>query len=313
MNVSATQTIKLRITDAPALDPIDVFLEDCGPRNGELTIKCYGEAWTAYWGGMGSQNVAQFVLSCSTDYLAGKLSSIEAMVDDYDELYRLVRKKVAELRRGGAVTRAEARRTFDRAKSAPDDFHALDRVMLSCMLGDEWFRCIPAKPNSQYQYLCRIIEAVKEALQGSPQAVTPFSELNAIGRQILAQDNRATDAPMFIVEQLQRDWGYDSNYSDTYAWISHAGGEPEEANERTARRLDLLDEDGRNTGRWQKCFYQDRYEFVTACFTEHGCTEYIRLNGHNLHKPRIYAAGSFRNNEYRDIRNALIAITGGTS
>lgn len=51
-----------------------------------------------------------------------------------------------------------------------------------------------------------------------------------------------------------------------------------------------------------------QYEYVTACFTEEGAQAYLSVNGHNLRKPRIYADGSYRNAEYRDIRNWLMSL-----
>lgn len=52
----------------------------------------------------------------------------------------------------------------------------------------------------------------------------------------------------------------------------------------------------------------DVWEFVTACFTEKGCKDYLAVNGHNLTEPRIYAAGSYRNEEFRTVREYLLGL-----
>ena len=60
-------------------------------------------------------------------------------------------------------------------------------------------------------------------------------------------------------------------------------------------------------------FYQDTWHFVTACFTEVGCNDYIRLNGHNHRgKLRVYADSSYRNEEFRTVRAFLMGLAGET-
>ena len=59
---------------------------------------------------------------------------------------------------------------------------------------------------------------------------------------------------------------------------------------------------------WTRTGYQDTWHFVTACFTEAGCNDYIRLNGHNHRgKLRTYAASSYRNEEWRTVRSFLMS------
>lgn len=85
------------------------------------------------------------------------------------------------------------------------------------------------------------------------------------------QDNRATDQPMFIVQQKRRSWGVEGGTS-------------------------------------RQPFYRDEWVFVTACFTEQGCKDYIARDGHNLIEPRIYAEGSYRNLEFQELRKMLLAL-----
>lgn len=61
------------ITGHQGLDPITVFWQDYGPGSGQVTIYCYGEAWTSYWGGMGNRMIKEFFSDCDLDYLSKKL------------------------------------------------------------------------------------------------------------------------------------------------------------------------------------------------------------------------------------------------
>ncbi len=51
MKITKSQCERIIITDIKGLDPITVFLEDYGPRQGQITIRCYDEIWSAYWDG----------------------------------------------------------------------------------------------------------------------------------------------------------------------------------------------------------------------------------------------------------------------
>ena len=84
----------------------------------------------------------------------------------------------------------------------------------------------------------------------------------------------------------------------------------EEADDEGREELEELDKDGSVPSGWERSYYRDRWEFVTACFTEQGCKDYIAANGHNLTEPRIYAYGSYRNNEFRAVRSALTGMAG---
>src|SRR5690606_3090958 len=128
-----------------------------------------------------------------------------------------------------------------------------------------------------------------------------------IARKARAQDNRITDRPIFIVECLRREGGYDSAYADDYAWI-HPEAAYAAADATEAERLEELNDQCGDTEGWQKVYYKDHWEFVTACFTEQGCKDYLQINGHNLGTTRIFAAGSYRNREWQDILQWLYGV-----
>ncbi|HEC2068866.1 TPA: ead/Ea22-like family protein [Klebsiella oxytoca] len=133
------------------------------------------------------------------------------------------------------------------------------------------------------------------------------AELYTIGELIRTQDNRITDQPMFVVFQKREIIGSDEHSPSRICWV----WDGEEVSELRAKRLEALYQDGRDTRGYDRYAMQEVDEFVTACFTEHGCKDYLRQNGHNLRLPYIYACGSFRNNEYQLVRNWLAGIKVG--
>ena len=156
------------------------------------------------------------------------------------------------------------------------------------------------------------ILALVEALEKAQQRIAELEsrtvklspELYTIGELIRTQDNRITDQPMFVVFQKREIIGSDEHSPSRICWV----WDGEEVSELRAKRLEALYQDGRDTRGYDRYAMQEVYEFVTACFTEHGCKDYLRQNGHNLRLPYIYACGSFRNNEYQLVRNWLAGI-----
>ena len=142
----------------------------------------------------------------------------------------------------------------------------------------------------------------REELESRTVKLAP--ELYTIGELIRTQDNRITDQPMFVVFQKREIIGSDEHSPSRICWV----WDGEEVSELRAKRLEALYQDGRDTRGYDRYAMQEVDEFVTACFTEHGCKDFLRQNGHNLRQPYIYACGSFRNNEYQLVRNWLAGI-----
>ncbi|MDI3082380.1 hypothetical protein [Klebsiella quasipneumoniae] len=148
-------------------------------------------------------------------------------------------------------------------------------------------------------------ELAERQLAGMESRTVKLSpELYTIGDLIRTQDNRITDQPMFVVFQKREIIGSDEHSPSRICWV----WDGEEVSELRAKRLEALYQDGRDTRGYDRYAMQEVDEFVTACFTEHGCKDYLRQNGHNLRLPYIYACGSFRNNEYQLVRNWLAGI-----
>lgn len=62
-----------KIAEGNGLDEIHVFWMDVAPGKGYVTIICYGDAWTAYFGGMGNGTIREFFASCDTVYMVTKM------------------------------------------------------------------------------------------------------------------------------------------------------------------------------------------------------------------------------------------------
>lgn len=159
------------------------------------------------------------------------------------------------------------------------------------------------------------IEDIVATLNTRP-AASVDAELVNIGKLIATQDNRITDKPIFIVQQKRQIVGIEDDYAEKFVFLKNKFGEyPELDGEELAEAEAYYAENYDTPHGVSRIGYVEVWDFVTACFTEQGCKDYIVREGHNLKKPRIYAAGSYRNNEWQTVRNALIdmhrqAITG---
>lgn len=163
MKIETTKVTKLTISGIDRLDPVSVILEDIGPHQGEITIKCYGQAWSAYWGSMGDRPIAEFFASCDVHYLAGKLSNIRSSVVDIDGITEHAKRHILRMRREKEIGMFEARDLFNQAGHINDPFE--ESKLMIMIYGDDWWHALPEKTNIDYEYLCRIINAVKDALK----------------------------------------------------------------------------------------------------------------------------------------------------
>ncbi|HDT2074706.1 MULTISPECIES: ead/Ea22-like family protein [Enterobacter] len=138
------------------------------------------------------------------------------------------------------------------------------------------------------------------------EARTAPNAFSVIGENIRTQDNRVTSDPMFCVYQKREIVTHEDYDHSRIVWIDEDGNE---ATQRQRMRLELLHENFRETPeKWRRVAVKEIDEFVTCCFTEKGCKDYLACNGHNLRLPFIYAKSGFRNAEYIGIRNWLSGI-----
>lgn len=147
MDIKTEKVTKLVLSKIDRLDPVTVFAEDICPNQGKITITCYGEAWTAYFGSIGDSGIADFICSCDESYLAGKLSDIESNINDIDAIKKQADEKGIECWRDDPW----------------NDYEFLSEMYGPDMM--EWSDSLPKKKNHKYTYLCRIIKAVQDALK----------------------------------------------------------------------------------------------------------------------------------------------------
>jgi len=165
MKITETMVKEIHISDVKNLDPITATLKNYGPGQGEINIRCFGKAWTAVWPAMGKENTIEtFFIECDNDYLANKLApGLERDSTDEDGIEKAARIEILRRRRNDEISKEGARELIDEL-----DAYSItmgDHVLLYKVYGDEWWYCLPKVPNPEYEYLCKIIDTVREGLR----------------------------------------------------------------------------------------------------------------------------------------------------
>lgn len=171
MKVEKSDVLALTITDVERLDPVRVMIENYEPGKGRITITCFGKAWTGAWFAMGGDTVQAFIKRVSNDYLIGYFDpQLQSTVDDdNDANLAFVKGEIIRLRREQEIDGNEARAMWDEAVDA-DDVKAsccnylVGDKLLNLLGDDPWYAKWPSVPNHHYQYLERIIDAVRGGL-----------------------------------------------------------------------------------------------------------------------------------------------------
>jgi hypothetical protein len=145
-------------------------------------------------------------------------------------------------------------------------------------------------------------------------------DLKALGNEINKQDNRCTRDPLFVVFQ-KREIVVDEDYDyDFLGWYDEDGHRADSSLDDKLNRayrdirsdwsysneIEICD-DEEETTTWKRLAVKEVDEFVTACFTEQGCKNYIVANGHNLNKPFIFASSLYRNHEMIGLRDFFLS------
>lgn len=167
MMITETTARKVVIQGIPNQDPIAVYLEDQGPGAGKITITCFDDCWTNYWGSMGGdQTISQFFQHASDSYIAGKLHhETKPTVVDIEAIEAHVKMSILKERRQGDLTEKAARELWENVDSIEFDMPIeVNAGFFHDVYGDEWWYRLPHKPNSKYEYLVRIIQTIKAAL-----------------------------------------------------------------------------------------------------------------------------------------------------
>jgi hypothetical protein len=152
VKIEKTEVTKIKITGVDRLDPVSVYVEDIGPGQGKITIECYCESWSYYWGGMGKdRKLPEFFCSCNNDYIIDKLTDIEKRIYSIDKLREDAKEKGIDIWRDDPWNDYD----FMQEMYGPDMY--------------EWSGKIPKEINYKWEYLSRIIDAVKDAFEMEAQ------------------------------------------------------------------------------------------------------------------------------------------------
>lgn len=171
ITVEKMNVLAFTVTGAERIDPIRVMIENYEPGKGRITITCYGTAWTGAWFSMGGDSVQEFIKRVSNEYLIGCFDpQLQSTVDDDNDANLIfVKSEIIKLRRQLEISHEEARVMWDEAEGADDvkarccDYLVGDKL-LNLLGYDPWYAKWPTVPNHKYQYLDRIVSAVRDGL-----------------------------------------------------------------------------------------------------------------------------------------------------
>lgn len=149
------------------------------------------------------------------------------------------------------------------------------------------------------------------------QSIKVPEEFFAIAENLRTQDNAITADPIFMVQRLERTYGFDSAYCEN--WMLHDGEGEEYLTDEIKSDWEAWDWDdiscdqfkekhGVPPGGLEKVHYRDTWVNVMPFFTRFGAEAYLKINGHNLGKTRIYVESAYRNQEWIMIREWLMGL-----
>lgn len=150
MKITTKSVAAFTITDVEGVDAITVYLENFRPEvgpagyyKGKITIECYGQAWSNYWGSMAEPTIQRFFVGAWPEYLVNKLDNeLDKYINDWEEISDILKEDVN---------------------------HECDLALYEDKLvetwGDGWWECLPKKSNPKFMYLIRIVETVQKALK----------------------------------------------------------------------------------------------------------------------------------------------------
>jgi hypothetical protein len=177
MKIEKSTVTVLRISEVERLDPIRVMLDDLGPGQGRINIGIYGRAWETAWFSMGDNTLTQFILSCNSDYIVKCLANgISATKFSGEALHAHAKKTIRARRKGlgdwqfDRLSDAAAHELMNKVNALLDceteNSAWLHDRLLSAIYGEDWHQIAEGNgPNHEYDYLVRIIEAVRHALR----------------------------------------------------------------------------------------------------------------------------------------------------
>lgn len=171
MSIQKCDKIEKYIISKDGYDTIFVLAEQFSDRQCQVTIRCYDRCWTAYWGGAGSKGWKAFFLSCNNGYLATNFirgTETPEWVVDLEEIENQYKKRIIDARREGEIDKDDAREKWDMSEEIQS--WSLDEVwykseFLEFTFGEYWHESMPQTTSSDYKYICRLVQVVREHLE----------------------------------------------------------------------------------------------------------------------------------------------------
>ena len=126
-----------------------------------------------------------------------------------------------------------------------------------------------------------------------------IDDIAEIAKRLKSQDNRCTADPIFIVQELKRRYGIDTDFDPEIAWLHE-----DESVEVGAEMAELLenkfkiDGDAEPSG-YRRVGYKEEWEYVQPFFTEGAADLYIK-------QMRTYTDSAYRNWEWIAVRKHLL-------
>lgn len=135
-----------------------------------------------------------------------------------------------------------------------------------------------------------------------------LEKLKEIQHELKTQDNRCTADPIFLVEECERIYGMDSDYSDNYIWYNRE--DCYEADGEEAKILDDLEDNYKGIPScWVQSYYIEKWVAVQSFFTEKAALDFAERNKHrHAGKLRVYADSLYRNHEMKLIRDYILNL-----
>lgn len=170
MKIKTTTVTRLLLTELVNLDPVEVIADNIAEHKGKVTMTCYDQSWTAYWGSTGCDCVEEFFCGAGNDYLIGCFTPmLYPVMPDPDSDGMFIKSKILEARRKSEISQSEAADLWTTVNMLRPDRNSITHGTpknLALFLGEEpWYLDWPTMRNPDYAYLSRICDAVKEAFK----------------------------------------------------------------------------------------------------------------------------------------------------
>lgn len=172
MQVKRSQIEKITISGIKHMDDITVIFEDYNEACGKTIIQTFDASWSYQWGGLAGRGMEEFFRTCGFEYLVNKLNPYEVNeeIDARGGVHKWIREGIIEARKEGCLTKERAKEIWDEIEwcdigdDSGSEIIGHSGFPITEIFGDEWWYAIPKKKNPKYEYLERVVLAIREAL-----------------------------------------------------------------------------------------------------------------------------------------------------